>query len=95
MTRKTHNTHRLILKTLNELHSLHPSYNLGKHISTAMDGHDMWGITDGDFLDALIEYKVKFEMDVEHNDEDISKVIDGGLKLNSLLLTEDDDEFYE
>jgi hypothetical protein len=87
---------RHILKTLDELKTLYPSYNLGKHLSTALDGHDMWGITDNDFLNALQEYKAKFEMDIRSrmDEDDISRIIKDGLRMHTSFDLQDED-FYE
>jgi len=87
---------RNILKTLEELHNLYPSYNLGKHLSTALDGHDMWGINDEDLFDALVEYKAKFEMGLKRSidDNDIAKIIKDGLRIHNSWDCADDDEFY-
>ena len=62
---------RDILKTLEELHNLYPSYNLGRHISTAFDEDDMWAMTDESFLNTLNEYKIKFELGLKKIVEEV------------------------
>ena len=91
MRKATH--YNRILKVLEELKKSHPSYNIGKHISTALDGHDLWGITDSDFFSALKDYQEELSLDVPHKEEDIDKIIKDGLNLSSVL--DDDDEYYE
>ena len=90
----TRNYYRRILKVLDELKTLHPSFSLGKHLSTALDEHDLWGIEDKEFLNALLEYKDKFELDLNRriDEDDISKIIKDGMHLNRLLLEDDEDE---
>ena len=40
-----------IISTLNELHKTHPTYNLARHIATALDGYrDLWSMSDKEFL---------------------------------------------
>jgi hypothetical protein len=80
-----------IIATLNELHKSFPTYNLGKHLSTALDGHgDVWGMSDKELLYVLNKYKVEMELDSPHNssDEEIEEIIKGGLDLDYLM--EDD-----
>ena len=86
-----------ILKVLEELKAIYPSLSLGRHLSTALDGHDMWGITDEDFLEALLEYKAKFEMGMKRriDDDDISKIIRDGLKIHTVYDIEEDDDYDE
>ena len=35
-----------IIALLTELHKEFPKYNIGRHISTALDGSDPWGVSD-------------------------------------------------
>ena len=58
----------------------HPKYNMGRHLSTALDGSEMWGITDKDLLFALQKYEIELNMDVDH-----------GMNLERLFLDEEED----
>ena len=84
-----------VLHLLQALHSAYPSYNMGKHLSTALDGYgDIWGITDRELLFALEKYKAQLEMDIPHTDEDeIDQIIREGMNLDDIL-TEDNGEDY-
>ena len=54
---KKPNYYRQILQMLERLRKAHPTYNIGRHISTALDGYnDVWGVTDKEFLFALEKY---------------------------------------
>jgi hypothetical protein len=56
---------------LESLHKAHPTYNIGRHISTALDGYDdIWGVTDKEFLFALEKYELELNMDVDHIDQE-------------------------
>jgi len=84
-----------VLHILQALHRTYPSYNMGKHLSTALDGYgDMWGLTDRELLFALEKYKAQLEMDIPHADDDeIDQIIKEGMNLDNIL-TEEDGEDY-
>lgn len=90
------NYYRRIIKIFDELKKSHPKYNLGKHVATALDGHDVWSVSDKDFLIALTEYKNELEIDVQHSDNDIEDIIKQGMNLNKWVLEDDEQEtFYD
>lgn len=75
-----------ITSLLKELNKEFPSYTLGQHIATALDGYgDVWGMSDREFLFALTKYKTGIELDVPHiaNDKDLEEIIKGGMNLFS------------
>lgn len=78
---------------LENLHKAHPTYNIGRHISTALDGYDdMWGVTDKEFLFALEKYELELNMDVDHIDqEEIEKIIKDGMNLERTLFEEEEE----
>lgn len=94
MSKKTHYTE--IISILQELHKNFPTYNLGRHLATALDGYgDIWGITDKEFAFALSKYKAEIEMDVPHTDEgELEKIIKEGMDLDNILKEEDSDGDY-
>jgi len=85
-----------ILSMLQDLHRTYPTYNIGKHLSTALDGYgDMWGLTDREILFALEEYKAQLDTDVPHTDDDeIDQIIKDGMNLDDILTEEEDGEDY-
>lgn len=87
------NYYSQIIKTLQRLRKTHPTYNIGRHLSTALDGYsDLWGVSDKEFLYALEKYEVELNMDFPHTDEeDLNKIIKGGMNLERMLLDEDED----
>lgn len=90
MARKP-NYYRQIIKVLESLHKAHPTYNIGRHISTALDGHtDVWGVSDKEFLYALQKYEIELNMDVDH-EEDIEDIIKDGMNLGRTLFEEEED----
>ena len=78
---------------LESLHKAHPTYNIGRHISTALDGYDdVWGVTDKEFLFALEKYELELNIDVDHIDqEEIDKIIKDGMNLERTLFEEEED----
>ncbi len=78
---------------LESLRKAHPTYNIGRHISTALDGYDdMWGVTDKEFLFALEKYELELNMDVDHIDqEEIEEIIKDGMNLERTLFEEEEE----
>ena len=78
---------------LENLHKAHPTYNIGRHISTALDGYDdIWGVTDKEFLFALEKYELELNMDIDHIDqEEIEKIIKDGMNLERTLFEEEEE----
>lgn len=91
MSKKTH--YQQALHTLQELHKNFPTYNLGRHLATALSDYgDIWGLTDKELAYALDKYKTELEMDVPHTDEsEIDKIIKEGMDLDNILKEEDED----
>jgi hypothetical protein len=86
------NYYRQILQTLENLRKAHPTYNIGRHISTALDGYDdVWGVSDKEFLFALEKYEVELNMDVNHNQEEIEEIIKDGMNLERTLFEEEEE----
>jgi hypothetical protein len=87
------NYYNQITKTLNRLQKSHPTYNIGKHISTALyEYNDLWGVSDKEFLNALQKYEVELNTDYPHEDEDdLNKIIKGGMNLERMFLEEEED----
>jgi hypothetical protein len=90
------NQFKEIINILTDLHKDFPSYNLGRHLSTALDGYgDVWGMTDKELLFALQKYKTELELDAPRpSDEEIDEIIKDGLNLSSILDQEDNGEDY-
>ena len=90
MSKRT-NYYNKVVSALQELHTLYPNYNMGRHLATALDGYgDTWGLTDKEFLYALSKYKGELEMDVPHTD-DIDQIIKDGMDLDNLFKEEDNE----
>jgi len=79
------------LKILDDLQKAFPTYNLGRHLSTALyEYKDIWGMTDREMVYALSKYKAELMQDVPHlDDTEIDKIIREGMNLDTIL---DDDE---
>ena len=81
-----------VLKVLQELQQGYPTYNIGRHISTALaDYGDFWGITDRELFFALSKYKAQLDMDVPHtDDEEVDEIIQEAMDLDNILKEEED-----
>ena len=90
---KKPNYYRQILQILERLRKAHPTYNIGRHISTALDGYDdVWGVTDKEFLFALEKYELALNMDLDHIDEEeIEAIIKDGMNLERTLFEEEEE----
>jgi hypothetical protein len=88
---KKPNYYLQITQTLNRLYKSHPSYSIGRHISTALDG-ELWSITDKEFLDSLLKYEVGLGMDIDHSDDEIEAIIKDGMNLNVIFLNEEEED---
>ena len=85
------NYYRQIIHALDRLQKAHPKYNMGKHLSTALDGSDLWGITDRELLFALQKYEIELNMDFTHtDDEEIEQIINDGMNLGRMFFEEED-----
>ena len=91
------NYYNQIIHILQELHKGFPTYNMGRHLSTALDeyGCNIWGMTDKELVFALEKYKTEIEMDVPHTDEtELDKIIKEGMDLDNILKEEEEDGDY-
>ena len=71
-----------IIETLNLLKQNHPKVNVGKHIATALDGHDVWSITDKKFHELLSDYQSRLDVvGVSDDNFDVDKIIKDGLSI--------------
>ena len=83
-----------IIQILLQLHKEFPSYNIGKHLSTALDGENLWGISDKEFLSALKKYKL--ELSSIKKEEDIDSILSIGKNLKNISasdIIEEEDEY--
>ena len=88
---KQPNYYRQIVQTLIRLQKAYPTYNIGRHISTAMDEYtDVWGVNDREFLYAIQKYEIELNIDGPHiDDEEIEEIIKDGMNLDSIFEEEE------
>jgi len=79
---------RKIIQILNRLHK-HSPYHIGKHLSIAIDGEDLWNMSDIELFNSLEKYEIELEMDVHHED-DVEKIIKESMNLSSEDLLEEE-----
>jgi len=92
---KQPNYYSTIITTLASLKELHPTYNMGRHLSTVLDEcGDVWGLSDRELSFALSKYAKQLELDPPHSDEDIDIIIKGAMNLTSYSLLEDPEDAY-
>ena len=76
---KPTNYYAKIIHILQELHKDFPKYNMGRHLSTALDSYgDIWGITDKEMLYAMEKYVTELSLDIPHSD-DINDILNDDL----------------
>lgn len=81
-----------IISILQRLKKDHPSYNIGRHISTALyDYDDVWGVSDKEMLFALRKYELELNIDVNHSQEEIDEIVKEGMNLNNILFEEEEE----
>lgn len=86
------NYYRQIIHALERLQKAHPKYNMGRHLSTALDGSDLWGVSDKELLFALQKYEIELNMDIDRMDDDeIEEIIKDGMNLERTLFEEEED----
>ena len=88
---KLPNYYRQIVQALTRLQKAHPTYNIGRHLSTALDGYsDLWGVEDKEFLFAIQKYEIELNIDGPHiDDEEIEEIIKDGMNLDSMFEEEE------
>jgi|TARA_R110000744_G_scaffold195287_3_gene314278 hypothetical protein len=71
-----------IIETINLLKVNHPKISIGKHIATALDGENIWSLTDKEFASLLDDYQSQLDA-VEVFDEnfDVDKIIEDSMDL--------------
>lgn len=89
---KQPNYYRQIIQTLGRLQKAYPTYNMGRHISTALDEYtDVWGVSDKEFLFAIQKYEIELNIDGPHiDDEEIEEIIKDGMNLDSMFEEEEE-----
>jgi hypothetical protein len=81
-----------VISILQHLHKDHPTYNIGRHLSTALDEYgNLWGITDKEILFALTKYMNELSLDFPHT-EDVDDIIKDGCNLDNILEEGDNDD---
>ena len=88
---KQPNYYHQIIQTLKRLRKAHSTYNMGRHISTALDGSELWGVSDKELFLSLQIYETSLDMDVNHDDEEIEAIIKDGMNLERTLFEEEED----
>lgn len=92
MSRKA-SPYNQILQLLHHLHKAHPSYNMGRHLSMALDEYsDVWGLPDKELLFALEKYQAQLEI---ASPMDIDKIIKDAMDLDNILNDTDNGEDNE
>jgi hypothetical protein len=71
-----------IITIIKNLKEFHPKMNIGKHIATALDGEDVWSITDKKFYQLISNYQAQLDIvEVEDDNFEVDKIIRDGLSI--------------
>ena len=87
--------YKKVLKMLEALHKEYPTFNLGRHLATALDDYgDFWGIADKELLFLLEKYKTALELDqlTVMDDAYVSKIIKDSENFDDILKDGDEEE---
>lgn len=88
------NNYSQCVNVLLQLHKEFPTYNMGRHLSTALSEYgDVWNLPDKELLFALEKYKAQLDMDFPHSERDIDEIIKDGLDLDNILKEEDNGDY--
>lgn len=91
------NYQKQILALIEDLYKTYPTYSVGMHLSTALDGYgDVWGMTDKEFVFLLDKYKTRMELDIPHiaDEAELDKILREGMDLDSIFKEEEDGDSY-
>jgi hypothetical protein len=90
------NNYKGVIKVLEELHTLYPDLNMGRHIATVIEDYgDIWGISDKELLFAFEKYKATLELDAPYTeDKDLEKIIEDAKDFTHILDEEDNEDIY-
>lgn len=85
---------------LQQLHKEYPSYNLGRHLSTALSEYtDLWGVTDVEIVHSLKRYQAELQIDsnvphsITEEQSELDKILYDGEHLLDDIDSEDEEEF--
>jgi len=71
-----------IINIIDLLKKTHPKMNIGKHIATALDGEDVWSISDKKFYNLLNDYQAKLDaVELLDDNFDLNKIIEVGMSM--------------
>ncbi len=88
------NYYNQIVDILKELRIKYPTFNMARHIATALDGYqDIWGVPDSEFLAALQKYKIETELYESPITEgkQLDKILEDAMDLSTILDEEEED----
>lgn len=84
--------HDEIIRALQDLHTLYPNQNTGRHLSMALSEYgDCWAMSDKELLFALQKYSAELDINTV-DDSEIQKIIKDGMDLKPLEEDEYGDE---
>lgn len=94
----TINYYKECLKILDNLHKSHPSFSLGRHLSTALSDYgDVWGMPNKEFLYALRKYEAEMELNngkASSHEKFVDKIVKDAMDIDNLLNEEDQEDNY-
>lgn len=90
------NYYKETLRVLADLHVSHPTFSMGRHLSTALSDYgDVWGMTNKEMLYALQKYQAEIDMNsvqTRTHEQFVDRVIRDAQNLDTLLKEEDPED---
>ncbi len=91
MKKPTNTYMQKIVEIINQLTVNHPKINLGKHIDTALDGENIWSLSNEKFYSLLRNYQAKLDaVELSDDDWEMDKILKDAMDLTA----DEHDEFY-
>lgn len=91
MKKPTNTYMQKIVEIINQLTVNHPKINLGKHIDTALDGENIWSLSNKKFYSLLRNYQAKLDaVELSDDDWEMDKILKDAMDLTA----DEHDEFY-
>jgi len=91
MKKPTNTYMQKIVEIINQLTVNHPKINLGKHIDTALDGENIWSLSNEKFYSLWRDYQDKLDaVELSDDDWEMDKILKDAMDLTA----DEHDEFY-
>lgn len=85
-----------VVHLLSQLHTKYPTYNIARHLATALSDYgDYWGMSDKELLFALEKYEVTLDMDITPLEDStyVDKIVKDAMNLDTILNDPEEEDY--